>query len=113
MSALTSAGLEPAVGYPSKPCSRPRKAERWCDCQTPGEVGGVSRRLRKPYCTSCRRRFVEVNRSGQFFAAYPGAVDYEPLAPEVSEQWLREPCPGRELRDSAAYARRSRLAKAG
>jgi hypothetical protein len=58
-------------------------------------------------CTACKRRFVEVVESGERFAAYASALDFEPLASEISERWLCEPCLGVQSgSDIAAYKNR-------
>jgi hypothetical protein len=51
-------------------------------------------RKRDHLCRRCGRRFVEIVKSGEYFAAYPGTLDFEPLAPEITARWLRQPCPG-------------------
>lgn len=64
------------------------------------------------FCIKCKRHFVELAGSGERFAAFPSALDFDPLAEEISEQWLSEPCPGAEqASDLAAYKNRPRLTK--
>jgi hypothetical protein len=55
-------------------------------------------RKREHLCRRCGRRFFEIVKSGEYFAAYPGTLDFEPLAPEITARWLRQPCPGMVLR---------------
>ena len=58
-------------------------------------------------CIQCARRFVDLIETEECFAAFPGALDFEPLAPEISARWLSKTCPGRKIRaDVDAYANR-------
>jgi hypothetical protein len=73
-----------------------------------GRIVSVNGCWKKEYlCKSCRRRFVEIVDSGERFAAYASLFDFEPLAPEVSDRWMREACPGARLpSDIADYMKR-------
>ncbi len=51
---------------------------------------------REYYCLRCKRHFVEFVESQKRYAAYPSALDFDPLAQNVSERWLAEACPGQE-----------------
>ena len=59
---------------------------------------------------ACKRRLVEINDSGEHFAAYAAVFDFEPLDETVTWRWLTEPCPGQQLRaDIMAYENRPPL----
>jgi hypothetical protein len=47
-------------------------------------------------CTTCQRHFVNEPATGDWYAAFPRMLDFERLD-SVSEQWLSEDCPGRQL----------------
>ncbi len=72
----------------------------------------VNGELKKEYvCIKCRRRFVEL-ASGERFAAFASAFDFEPLAQDVTRQWLEQPCAGQQQTlDRLAYATRLRSTK--
>jgi hypothetical protein len=59
------------------------------------------------FCTLCRRNFVRDLSSGKWQAVLPRIFDFEHLD-QVSEQWLKETCPGQYLTSDAAAARQSR-----
>jgi hypothetical protein len=64
---------------------------------------------RAHFCLRCKRHFVDLLKTQVRLAAFPGELDYESLAPEVTAQWLKEPCPGHELpTDVTACANRPR-----
>ena len=71
----------------------------------------INGQLKRGYfCRSCKRRFVELVASGERFAAYASAFDFERLAQGVTERWLSEPCPGQEQEaDLIAYRTRVRV----
>jgi hypothetical protein len=67
----------------------------------------VNGELKKEYvCIKCRRRFDEL-ASGERFAAFASAFDFEPLAQDVTRQSLEQPCPGqRQASDHLVYGTR-------
>jgi len=75
------------------------------------KISGVWKR--EHFCSSCKRHFVVIIESGERYAAFPSVFDFDPLAREVSEQWLREPCPSREQKgDAVAYRNRPKPSRA-
>jgi hypothetical protein len=51
------------------------------------------------HCARCAREFVIFESSRRRYAVHPSAVSFYRLADDVTEQWLKEPCPGRHLTD--------------
>lgn len=49
------------------------------------------------HCTCCAREFVVFESSQTRYAVYPSAVSFYRLADDVTELWLKEPCPGKHL----------------
>lgn len=49
------------------------------------------------HCTNCAREFVIFESSRTPYAIYPSAVSFYRLADDVTEHWLKEPCPGKHL----------------
>jgi hypothetical protein len=56
-----------------------------------------SRPLTQHRCSQCRRDFVEDTSTGDRYAVYVSAFSFRRLPNPISEQWLREPCPGGPL----------------
>lgn len=56
------------------------------------------------FCTICRRNFVCDISSGRWHAVFPQIFDFEHLD-QLSEQWLKETCPGQYLTSDAEVAR--------
>ena len=53
--------------------------------------------VRQRYCAACERGFVELVESGQRYAVYSSAFDFERLPDEVCARWLTEGCPGKPV----------------
>ena len=49
------------------------------------------------HCPRCGRDIVDDLWSGQRYAAHPAIFHFDRLAEEVTERWLREPCPGQQI----------------
>ncbi len=59
---------------------------------------------REYFCVRCKRTFIELIKSQEYFAAIAGIMDFEPLPAYVTVRWLAEKCPGHELpEDAEAY----------
>jgi hypothetical protein len=47
------------------------------------------------HCVQCGRDFITELSSGSRYAVFVSATSFYRLADEVTERWLREPCPGK------------------
>jgi hypothetical protein len=49
------------------------------------------------YCIRCGRNFVDDLWSNERYAAHAAIFHFDRLQEEVTDRWLREPCPGTHL----------------
>jgi hypothetical protein len=57
-------------------------------------------------CKRCGRNFITILSSGDCHAVFVGAVSFYRLDDEVTERWLREPCPRVLLPENGDQERR-------
>jgi hypothetical protein len=69
----------------------------WHERRAPHLKIDSGERVLQHHCGRCGRDIVTVLSSGARHAAYASALCFYRLAREVTERWLREPCPGRPL----------------
>jgi hypothetical protein len=78
------------------PPTGPSPTHTWLSREGRGLEIESGRPLLHRFCTICRRNFVCVLSSGEWYAVYPRMFDFEHLD-QVREQWLKEVCPRQYL----------------
>ena len=82
----------------------PLRTHLWADGDIPQRITQDGQIIFHYSCVRCGRDFMHQIDGTGWQAAYVGNVRIEPLADEVTKQWVSEECPGRLL----AYDSRSR-----
>jgi hypothetical protein len=77
------------------------KDETWNTHQWLANPRRLAIKPRKPvlqhHCVRCGRDFVVDPSSNSSYAVFVSAVSFDQLSDEVTQRWLREPCPRKRL----------------